>query len=81
MTQKSEINIGLIGAGLKGQHHLRCLKDLIESQVFGTQADIHLVALADTNGATLPVVGKRFNVPEMYTDRLELIKRSTANVI
>ncbi len=81
MTQKSPINIGLVGAGLKGQHHLRCLKDLIKSQVFGTRADVRLVALADTNDATLQVVGKKFNIPELYTDGLELIKNSPANVI
>ncbi len=81
MTEKPLLNIGLIGSGLKGQHHLRCLKDLIGSQIFANRATIRLVALADTDGDRAEAVAKQFKIPELYSDGLELINKSTANVI
>ncbi len=81
MTEKPLLNIGMIGGGLKGQHHLRCLKDLIGSQVFANRATIRLVALADTDGDRAKAVAKQFEIPVSFTDGFDLIKKSSANVV
>ncbi|HMF30872.1 MAG TPA: Gfo/Idh/MocA family oxidoreductase [Candidatus Lokiarchaeia archaeon] len=81
MAQRVEIRIGLIGAGLKGQHHLRVLKDIIDSGLFADRAHIHIVAVADNDADRLQLVADQFGIPATYADGFDLITRADANCI
>jgi predicted dehydrogenase len=81
MTERSALHIGIIGAGLKGQHHLRNLKNLMDTKVFAKRADVRLVSIADTDATRANATAKQFGIPEVYTDGFELIKKSAANIV
>jgi predicted dehydrogenase len=81
MAENSDIRIGLIGAGLKGQHHLRCLKDIIDSGLFAERSTIRVVAVADNDADRLQSVAEQFGITEQFVDGYELITNSSANCV
>src|SRR5689334_794886 len=75
MTQTAKgrrIRIGLIGGGQRGQQHLRSYQKIEGAEV---------VALADIAEAPARQVAAEFNIPQVYTDYHDLIKRDDIDAV
>ena len=66
------IRIGLIGAGQRGQQHLENYQ-----QVPGAE----IVAVADINESLARSVAARFDIPHVYTDYRELLRRDDLEAV
>jgi predicted dehydrogenase len=71
-SEHRPIRIGLIGAGQRGQQHL-------ENYQLVPGAEI--VAVADINEALARSVGTRFNIPSVYTDYRDLLRRDDLEAV
>ena len=66
------VRIGLIGAGQRGQQHLENYQ-----QVPGAE----IVAVADINESLARSVAARFDIPHVYTDYRELLRRDDLEAV
>ena len=76
-----EIGIGIIGVGLLGDTHLMALETIIKEHYFKGEANISLVALADTDETLLKRQGEKYHVDNLYTDYKDLIADPGVNSI
>ncbi len=61
-----QVRIGIIGIGQIGKHHLRTYQEIPEAKV---------VAACDLRGDELQRVAKEFDIPDTYSDYLEMLQR------
>ncbi len=76
-----EIGIGIIGVGLLGDIHLMALETIIKEQYFKDEANISIVALADTDEPLLKRQGEKYHVDNLYTDYKDLIADPDVNTV
>jgi predicted dehydrogenase len=62
----SKVRIGIIGTGQIGKHHIRTYQDV---------ADAEIVAVADLREDEAQRVAREYNIPNVYTDYHDLLKR------
>lgn len=68
----NRIRIGIIGTGQIGKHHLERYRSVPNAEI---------VAVADINEAEAQRVATNFNVPSIYTDYHELLKRNDIDAV
>ncbi len=68
----NRVRIGVIGTGQIGKHHLERYRSVPNAEI---------VAVADINEAEAQRVATNFNVPSVYTDYHELLKRSDIDAV
>ena len=61
-----QVNLGIIGVGQIGKHHLRRYKNIPEANI---------VAVADLREDEAQQVAQEFGIPHVYTDYHELLAR------
>lgn len=66
------IRLGIIGVGQIGKHHLNC---------YQTIPGATIVAVADVNESEARKVAETFNIPNIYTDFRELLKRDDIDAV
>jgi predicted dehydrogenase len=71
-TKARRIRVGLIGAGQRGQQHLRSYQKIEGAEI---------VAVADINETQVQQVASEFNIPHVYTDYHELLKRDDIETV
>ncbi|MFX0101806.1 MAG: Gfo/Idh/MocA family protein [Candidatus Hodarchaeota archaeon] len=69
-----EIHVGVVGVGLKGTHHLRSIKSLIEENLFKSSGKIIINAIGDINEEKLQKVKEKFSVEHAYLDSFKMIE-------
>ncbi len=74
MAENRPIRIGVIGAGIIGQHHLSVYKEKLPAQA-------QLVAVSDINEATARAAGERFGIANVYTDFRKLLARDDIDAV
>ncbi|MEZ4670224.1 MAG: Gfo/Idh/MocA family oxidoreductase [Anaerolineae bacterium] len=72
MPSSDPIRIGMIGVGQIGKHHLDNYAKISNAQI---------VALADVNEAEGRRVAEKYNIPNVYTDFRELLKRDDIQAV
>jgi predicted dehydrogenase len=73
MAEKREpVRIGIIGVGQIGKHHLNNYSKIPDAQI---------VAVADVNEAEARRVAELYNIPNVYTDFRELLKRDDIQAV
>jgi len=70
---ENEIRVGVVGVGLKGEHHLRTIKGLIEERVFDDGVKIKIAAIGDINEKRLQEMKDKYSVPCAYVDSFKMI--------
>lgn len=68
----NKIRIGIVGVGLIGQTHLSNYAKIEDAEV---------VAVCDINEQAAHAVASQFNIPDVYTDFRELLKRDDIDAI
>jgi len=66
------VRIGIVGAGLIGKAHLRNYANI---------ADVEIVAICDVNEQEASRVAQQFNIPNVYSDFRELLKRDDIEAV
>lgn len=72
MSANEPVRIGMIGVGQIGKHHLDNYSQISNAQI---------VAIADTNEAQARRVAEKYNIPNVYTDFRELLKRDDIQAV
>jgi len=72
ITKGRRIRLGLIGAGQRGQHHLRTYQKIDGAEI---------VAVADIAETQTRQVAAEFNIPNVYTDYRDLLKRDDIEAV
>jgi predicted dehydrogenase len=68
-----KVRIGIIGVGQIGKHHLNIYGQKVE--------DARIVAIADINEAEAQRVSQVYDIPSVYTDFRELLKRDDIEAV
>ncbi|MFX1531292.1 MAG: Gfo/Idh/MocA family protein [Promethearchaeota archaeon] len=76
-----ELKIGIIGAGFIGDAHAFAIKRIIKNEYFRGKADISINAICDIDENLAEKVGKRYSIPNIYTNYVDLIENSDTNAI
>ncbi|MEO8606368.1 MAG: Gfo/Idh/MocA family oxidoreductase [Chloroflexota bacterium] len=71
-TGREPVRIGIIGVGQIGKHHLNNYSKIPDAQI---------VAVADINEAEARRVAELYNIPNVYTDFRELLKRDDIQAV
>jgi predicted dehydrogenase len=71
-TNSRRIRLGLIGAGQRGQKHLSDYEKIEGAEI---------VAVADLNEALAQKVAARFNIPNVYTDFRDVLRRDDIDAV
>ena len=74
MAESRPIRIGVIGAGIIGQHHLHIYQEKLPR-------DAQLVAVSDINAETARAAGERFGIPNVYTDFRKMLARDDLDAV
>lgn len=73
VDNESKIRLGIVGCGsITAERHLPALKQI---------AEVDVVALADTDGATLEIVGTRCGVARRYAEYQGLVEDDRVNAV
>lgn len=71
-TGREPVRIGVIGTGQIGKYHLKNYSEI---------ADAQIVAVADVNEAEARRVAELYNIPNVYSDHRELLKRDDIQAV
>ena len=72
VEQREPVRIGIIGVGQIGKHHLNNYSKIPDAQI---------VAVADVNEAEARRVAELHNIPNVYTDFREMLKRDDIQAV
>ena len=72
MSTVERVRVGVIGVGQIGKYHLDNYQKIPSAEV---------VAIADVNQAEAERVGKRYGVPDIYTDFRQLLARDDIQAV
>lgn len=71
-TGREPVRIGVIGTGQIGKYHLKNYSEISDAQI---------VAVADVNEAEARRVAELYNIPNVYSDYRELLKRDDIQAV
>ncbi len=77
MSGEAGLRVGLIGIGKSGRTHLAALRSLKDAGFL----NIEINAISDIDKVKLKKIGKKFNVPAVYEDHVELINDDNVDVV
>jgi len=66
------LRMGVIGVGIQGETHVKCLSSL---------PNVKVVAIADPNESRLKEIGDRYEIRGRYTDYREMLKRENLEAV
>ena len=66
------LRMGVIGVGIQGETHVKCLSSL---------PNVKVVAIADPNESRLKEIGDRYEIRGRYTDYREMLKREDLEAV